>query len=405
MRLDPKSALAYNNRGAAWREKGDLDRAVADFDQAIRLDPKIANPYANRGPIWRAKGDLDRAIADYSHAIVLDPKYPDAYANRGLAYEGNADYGRARADFKAALALPARFVFSRRFQAMAKARLAVLSNADTVSVAPHAVVATASAATPQASVPASAAASPRDPGRRIALVIGNGAYANANTLPNPPNDARAVAKSMREIGFDVSEGIDLDRAGMQRLISGFLLKGATARIALLFYAGHGMQVDGRNYLVPVDAKLATATDLAAEMTEVDQVLAGLDDQIRTNIVILNACRDNPLVPKAVTQPSASRSVVVRSGLAAPSALGAGATLGARTLIAFATAPGQVALDGDGANSPFSSALVRHLATPGLEVQQMLTRVRAEVVATTESRQVPWSNSSLLGEIYLAGGAP
>ena len=131
------------------------------------------------------------------------------------------------------------------------------------------------------------------------------------------------------------------------------------------------------------------------------MLAGLGDQLRTNIVILDACRDNPLAPQVAAQAGASRSVM-RSGLAAPSGLAAGAALGAGTIIAFATAPGQVALDGTGQNSPFSAALVRHLSTPGIELQQMLTRVRADVVAATRNRQVPWSNSSLLGEVFLVG---
>jgi uncharacterized caspase-like protein len=128
-------------------------------------------------------------------------------------------------------------------------------------------------------------------------------------------------------------------------------------------------------------------------------MAGLDDQLRTNILILDACRNNPMAPQ-VAAAGAGRAIEA-SGLAAPSSLGSGSTLGAGTLIAFATAPGKVALDGEGANSPFSAALSRHIATPGLEVQQMLTRVRAEVVATTRNQQVPWSNSSLLGEVYLA----
>ena len=104
----------------------------------------------------------------------------------------------------------------------------------------------------------------------------------------------------------------------------------------------------------------------------------------------------------VASAGANRGIQAGSGLAAPTSLGAGSTLGAGTLIAYATAPGQVALDGEGVNSPFSAALSRHIGTPGLEVQQMLTRVRAEVVAATKSKQVPWSNSSLLGEVYLTG---
>jgi uncharacterized caspase-like protein len=148
-------------------------------------------------------------------------------------------------------------------------------------------------------------------------------------------------------------------------------------------------------------KLQPGINPIETMIDMDTMLAALDDQVRTNILIFDACRNNPMAPRAAsTEPV--RSIEAVSGLAAPSAPNSGTTLGAGTLIAFATAPGQVALDGEGGNSPFSAALSRHIGTPGLEVQQMLTRVRAEVVAATKARQVPWSNSSLLGEVYLAG---
>jgi uncharacterized caspase-like protein len=136
------------------------------------------------------------------------------------------------------------------------------------------------------------------------------------------------------------------------------------------------------------------------MIDMDTILAGLDDQVRTNILMFDACRNNPL-EQHVASTAPNRGIEAGSGLAAPGALGAGSTLGAGTLIAFATAPGKVALDGQGDNSPFSAAVSRHIGTAGLEVQQMLTRVRAEVVAATGGKQVPWSNSSLLGEVYLA----
>ena len=167
-----------------------------------------------------------------------------------------------------------------------------------------------------------------------------------------------------------------------------------------YYAGHGVQIDGRNYLVPIDFQFQAGSGMTEAMMDMDTIMAGLDDQVRTNILILDACRNNPMAPKLASAGPA-RDIEAGSGLAAPATLGAGSTLGAGTLIAFATAPGQVALDGEGANSPFSAALTRHIGTPGLEVQQMLTRVRAEVVAATKGKQVPWSNSSLLGEVYLA----
>jgi len=234
----------------------------------------------------------------------------------------------------------------------------------------------------------------------MALVIGNGAYAHVKALPNPPNDARAIAKSLRDIGFTVSEGVDLDRAAMQKMTRDFLRDAARAQVAVVYYAGHGVQVDGRNYLIPVDVELKPGTGMTEAMIDMDTIMAGLDDQVRTNILIFDACRNNPMAQQ-VASAGSSRGIEGASGLAAPTSLGAGATLGAGTLIAFATAPGQVALDGEGANSPFSAALSRHIGTPGLEVQQMLTRVRAEVVSTTKTKQVPWSNSSLLGEVYLA----
>ena len=327
------------------------------------------------------------------------------YTTKGQVLEARGEIGEARAAYKNAVELPpvvthvsqqgSYFEMSKRFQDTARARLVVLSGA-VPSVAPAPIERPSSAPEQKKT---------EDTRIRIALVMGNGAYRGASALPNPPNDARALSKTLRAMGFEVAEGIDVDRAGMDKLVREFLLKAPKASIALLFYAGHGIQIDGKNYLVPVDANVTSAQNLTVEMTALDTILAGLDDSIRTNIIILDACRDNPLVKEEVQKTvAASRSLKIGSGLAAPGDLGKGATLGAGTLIAFATAPGAVALDGEGANSPFSTALAHHISTPGLEVQQMLTRVRAEVVALTQNKQVPWSNSSLLGDTYLVGGA-
>ncbi len=336
-----------------------------------------------------------------------------AYSHRALAYEAKGDFDRARQDYAAALEGKASDAGSKANQATAKVRLSLLS--ETLPPAPR----TATAAPPPSvskAAPASraGAASPspppaaeqrkraetgRETGRRVALVIGNNAYAHVRPLPNPANDARAMAKSLRDIGFVVTEGTDLDRTAMQATIRDFLRDAARSQVAVVYYAGHGVQIDGRNYLVPIDIQFQSGSGMTEAMMDMDTIMAGLDDQVRTNILILDACRNNPMAPKLASA-GPTRDIEAGSGLAAPATLGAGSTLGAGTLIAFATAPGQVALDGEGANSPFSAALSRHIGTPGLEVQ-MLTRVRAEVVATTKSKQVPWSNSSLLGEVYLA----
>ena len=193
---------------------------------------------------------------------------------------------------------------------------------------------------------------------RVALVIGNGNYVNAGVLTNPANDARAVAASLRAIGFDVTEGVDLGRGQMEDQIRAFLNKATSAKVALLYYAGHGMQIDGRNYLVPVDAKLQTLNDVTFGTVELDRVLSGLNDPSRASIVVLDACRDNPM---ARIFASNTRSAAVGTGLAAY------ATVGTGTLIAYSTAPGKVAADGNRGNSPFSESFAKHLRMPGLEV--------------------------------------
>ena len=231
---------------------------------------------------------------------------------------------------------------------------------------------------------------------RVALVVGNSKYAHVNVVPNGVNDARAIARTLREIGFVVAEGFDLDRNGMEGRIREFLRGTAKARVALVFYAGHGLQVDGRNYLLPVDTRLESPSDLGFETIELDNILENLSDSSRANIIILDACRNNPFAQTFASRFGAARSVTVLSGLAGYSNLGTG------TLIAFSTAPNTVAADGNGSNSPFTGALAKHMRVPGLEVRQMLTRVRADVAAETKGRQIPWDNSSLLGEVYLAG---
>lgn len=451
---DAGLVAAYGGRARARFATGNVDAALADYDQALRLNPRAILFYVDRGNVWRRKGDIDRAIADYSEAIRLDQAFAGAFISRGLALEHKGERERARADYETVLAMPPRGEPGRRMQDTARARIASLGAADPAapaaaaqatrasmpapsvsppsmrvsSVAAPAIQAMAGAqatppkpqAAPQIHNPAAATAAPppsttvatatvppamtpaittpgvRADSYRVALVIGNGAYVNANNLPNPPNDAHVVARTLRDMGFEVIEGTDLDRTGMERMIRDFLRKAPNARVTLLFYAGHGMQVDGKNYLVPIDAKLAAPSDLGFETIELDKILAGLDDAARANIIILDACRDNPLARSFASRMGASRSAAVPGGLAGYSTVGTG------TLIAFATAPGQTALDGREANSPFTTALIKYLRTPGMEVNQMLTRVRVEVAGTTGNKQIPWANSSLLGDVYLGG---
>jgi len=231
--------------------------------------------------------------------------------------------------------------------------------------------------------------------KRVALVVGNAAYVNANSLANPANDANAVADSLERLDFSVVRGIDLDLAGMRTAVRDFSRELIGADVALFFYAGHGMQVYGQNYLIPVDAELSNEADLDFSALKIDLVLRQMDREPRVKLVILDACRDNPFETQLARSMGATRSAsALASGLAEINPAGG-------TMIAFATDPGDVALDGQGEHSPFTEALLQHIETPGLEVNVMMTRVRGEVFRTTGERQRPWTNTSLTGEFYLS----
>jgi hypothetical protein len=237
--------------------------------------------------------------------------------------------------------------------------------------------------------------------RRVAFVVGNGAYQHATKLPNPSIDAKAMAALLRNVGFDVIEGTDLGREGMAARLGEFAAKTQGADVALFFYAGHGIAVNGKNYLIPVDADPSSELDIklgAAIDVEVtlDQTMA----DAKVKLVFLDACRDNPFADKIRTA-GRTRSVTVLSGLAEMRS-------SEGTLIAFATGPGQKALDGKpGENSPFTHALLMNIAEPGAEIRHALTKVRAQVNEETGKRQLPWENTNLTGFFYVnpAAAAP
>lgn len=246
-------------------------------------------------------------------------------------------------------------------------------------------------------------AAARIEGRGVALVIGNSRYVHAVALPNPAQDAALMAATLREAGFEVVEGIDLDKEGMQNALDEFTEKAYDANVGLIFYAGHGMQVGGKNYLIPIDAELTSQAHLKTRTIEAQQFLATLPPDPAIGILILDACRDNPLARNFTAALPKSRSLTVEPGLAPVQTTSSAGTGG--TLIAYSTDPGSVALDGKGSNSPYTLALARYLTQPGVELQSALTRVRGDVTSTTAGRQNPWANSSLGREVFLGGPAP
>ncbi|MDQ1639673.1 MAG: hypothetical protein QOF62_3012 [Pyrinomonadaceae bacterium] len=220
--------------------------------------------------------------------------------------------------------------------------------------------------------------------RRIALVIGNGAYTNAPPLKNPPNDARDMAATLKQLGFTVASAIDADQRTMKRLIRDFgqQLKGGSQ--GLFYYAGHGVQMRGRNYLIPANAEIASETDVEDQGVDLNLVLGLMDEaQNGLNIVILDACRNNPFSRSFRSAGSGLAQVDAPTG----------------TLIAYATAPGRVASDGNDRNGLYTSALLKNMRVPGLNLSEMFMRVRAEVMMQTGKRQVPWEMSSLVGTFY------
>lgn len=225
---------------------------------------------------------------------------------------------------------------------------------------------------------------------RVALVIGNGAYGAAGALANPANDARDMAASLREMGFDVLLRIDATRAEMADAIGQYTERARGAELALFFYAGHGAQLNGENYLLPVDAAVENEADLKLNAIDLSSLQDALPEA-HANVIILDACRNNPFAGTI----AGHRGIGASRGLT-PMDPKTGSE------IVFATKPNSVAADGSGRNSPFTAALLRHIGARGLEIRQMISRVRRDVIDATNGEQVPWDNSSLVDDLYLAG---
>jgi hypothetical protein len=231
--------------------------------------------------------------------------------------------------------------------------------------------------------------------KRVALVIGNSAYKNVGRLANPAKDAAAIENLLKSAGFEVVARRDLAATEMRRVIRDFADLTQDADIAVVFYAGHGIEVDGTNYLLPTDTALERDTDAEDEGVSLDRLMRVIDPAKRLRLVILDACRDNPFA-KTMKRTVATRSVGRGLAKVEPAA--------SDTLIAYAAKAGTTAADGDGANSPFTTALINHLLAPGLDLRIALGRVRDEVLRTTRRKQEPFVYGSLGGDIVTLAAA-
>ncbi len=229
---------------------------------------------------------------------------------------------------------------------------------------------------------------------RIALVIGNGGYLHAKPLPNAVNDATDMAESLQRIGFQVFSGNDLTGAETLALVQDFSAALQPDDLALFYYAGHGAQFGTENFLIPVDILADDEAALTKASVRLQSILRSMELRAGTRIVILDACRNNPFV----TQVASRSGGEVSRGLAKVEA-------GVGSYIAFSTQPGNVALDGTDRNSPFTAALLRHIGQQGADIHAVMRQVRADVVNATDETQVPWENSSLVHEVFLAAAEP
>jgi tetratricopeptide (TPR) repeat protein len=446
--LDPRDWTSFNNRSNDWKEKGDYQHALEDINRAIQVEPNEALTFSTRGELYRLMGDLDRAMTDQNKAMSLIPpntpiqqsplslmllrrgdiwryrgefqraladyneglRYPGytawIYTSRGITYERMDNLTRARADFVKALSLPEfNWDGSQDAHVTARARLAAIdSGAAQPSILPAPVKAAS-----QESVPTQAAAIPTAQtisvaqGRRVALVIGNSTYTKVPALPNPQKDAEAVAASLRNIGFEtVTLRSNATREELIGVLRAFADEADKADWAMVYYAGHGVEVNGQNYLIPIDATLKTDRDVQFETIALDQVMNTIDGARKLKLVVLDACRDNPFAPKM--QRTGARDAVAAGSTA-------GGTVGTRSigrglgevkvtgasLVVFAAKHGQTALDGEGANSPFAVALVQRIATPGVEINKIFRLVRDDVMEATAGRQEPYTYGSLPGK--------
>ena len=399
LRKQYQSALAYFAEGkplnpGGWQipgyrcitytEMGRLDEALADCNEVLGQHPKFSGPLARRGNVHRARGDLDAALKDYNDALKLSPNFVAAYVGRAQVYEQRKDMAAARADYRSAGAALNKVdeyetTLARRF---AKERLAALVAADPSLRSPA-----AGPVTSPGGKPASPSAPAAVTTRKVALIVGNGAYRSVPKLDNPPRDARLIADTLRGLGFQtVTLASDLARDQFFATLRDFGREAEKSDWAVVYFAGHGMEIGGVNYLIPTDAKLAADRDAESQAVALEQVIAAVSGARKLRLVMLDACRDNPF-EKNMQHTIAMKLVGKGLSNIEPEA---------GFMVVYAAKHGETALDGDALNSPFATAVAREIKVPKVEVRRLFDIVRDDVWKATNRQQQPFTYGSLPG---------
>ncbi|MGJ4859156.1 tetratricopeptide repeat protein [Labrys sp. La1] len=411
IRINPKFFNAYSGRANVYAELKQTDRAISDLSQALKLNPSYVNALVNRGNNYMIGKRFDEAIADYDRALALKPETILALSGRAGAYGMKKDYERSVADFTKALELDpsylnARYSRGQAYKELGKLDLAAadfrnilaqksdfLNTRDLLADVEKAGAAASVPSPGTIAAPAAGALAAIKAQRRVALVIGNGAYPQA-ALANPHNDAADVSARLQQLGFDVVTGYDLTLSGFSDTVNRFVAKAQGADVAVFYYSGHAMQVDGENWLLPVDTRVRSLFDVQQFNVSLQRLLHTVDSQAKTTLVFLDGCRNNPFADALKAQLKAqNRAYAETRGLARLT------VDSPDTLVVFATQPNDVAADGTGRNSPFTQAFLANVGAPGVEVETLMKRVTADVKAATGDKQRPERLSGLTTEFY------
>ncbi|WKA27614.1 caspase family protein [Bradyrhizobium roseum] len=382
-KINPDGPQVPVYRCVTYIGMGRFDDALADCNTALAKSPNNVFALASRGNAYLGKGNLDAALGDYEAALKINPNYVRAYVGRGQLFEKRRNLAAARADYRtvaSAVAARREDIDTTLARAVAKARLEALLGA--------AAPAPAGKVLPSAPQPTGT--------RKVALIVGNGAYQSVAPLANPPRDAKLIASTFRELGFaTVTMAPDLGRDKFFAALHEFGVESEKADWAVVYYAGHGMEIGGVNYLIPVDARLKADSDAETQAVALEQVIASVAGAKKLRLVMLDACRDNPF-EKTMQRTIALKLVNRGFSNIEPEA---------GFMVVYAAKHGETALDGDALNSPFATVLARVIKEPKIEVRKLFDIVRDDVWKATNRAQQPFTYGSLPGreDFYFVGG--